>query len=323
MTRSPASAAPVSHSDPDAILEWYRGLPVHRVHVNGTPMAYRKVGQGPAVVFVHGWPLTGATWRAAAHALHPQYTCYMPDLPGAGDSPDAVHHPEMFQHIAASITGFIHALGLPRYALAGFDSGGAGARLHAAAHPDAVSGLFLSNTETPGHIPPLVRALKAFAFVPFAAAAFRFFLRFPAFVRSPVCFGGCFHDVRLLEGTFRPASVAPLQQRIKPALAQIRRADLDMTDRLLAEATPRLTMPVHLFWGTADPFFPRAGADRLARALPRCTGMDVVKSAKLLVHEEHAHAHTAAMHRFLDTYVAPDVRGERSDAAPAPARRTA
>ena len=49
-------------------------------------VAYRVVGTGPDVLFVHGWPVSGATYRTLLPHLADHVTCHLIDLPGAGSS---------------------------------------------------------------------------------------------------------------------------------------------------------------------------------------------------------------------------------------------
>ena len=41
----------------------------HYVTVDGVKLAYEEYGQGPPVVFVHGFPASSYSWRYAAQAL--------------------------------------------------------------------------------------------------------------------------------------------------------------------------------------------------------------------------------------------------------------
>ena len=54
--------------------------------------AYRRVGVGPDVLFVHGWPVSGATFRTLLPHLVDHVTCHVVDLPGAGLQPLRRHH---------------------------------------------------------------------------------------------------------------------------------------------------------------------------------------------------------------------------------------
>ncbi|MGC4061768.1 MAG: alpha/beta fold hydrolase [Aquabacterium sp.] len=57
-----------------------------RIDLGHSQIAYRKVGSGAPLLLVHGYPLSGLTWRHVVPALAPHFTCYIPDLPGAGDT---------------------------------------------------------------------------------------------------------------------------------------------------------------------------------------------------------------------------------------------
>ena len=41
----------------------FRTPPLRFLDVGGAEVAYRRVGSGPDVLFVHGWPVNSATFR--------------------------------------------------------------------------------------------------------------------------------------------------------------------------------------------------------------------------------------------------------------------
>ena len=87
-------------------------------------MAYRRVGNGPDVLFVHGWPVSGATFRTLLPQLVDHVTCHVIDLPSAGSSRfDAGTKLSIHQHIE-SVRRVVDHLGLDDVALVGHDSGG-------------------------------------------------------------------------------------------------------------------------------------------------------------------------------------------------------
>jgi len=288
-------------------LAWFNAQPVHTVDLDGTPLAYRDVGDAdaPAIIMVHGWPLSSTSWRNIAYALQNDVRCLVLDLPGAGQSPLRWHHDEFFQNIAATLDLFTAALGLQHYALAGYDSGAAGCRLHAARHPDRVAALLLSNTEVPDHTPTLVAALKMAAFLPLASTTFKLLLSSSAYRKSRFGFGGCFVDERLHDGPFKDATLPALNAGIDGAMAHIRRADLKGLDARLKDAHQKLTMPSQLVWGAQCPFFDVVGAKKLQHAMPGCEGLHVVDDAKLLVHEEALDTYLDVAVPFLRRHLSP------------------
>ena len=56
------------------------------VSVNGATIAYRVQGHGPALMLVHGYPLSGELFARNRAALARRYTVVTPDLRGFGDS---------------------------------------------------------------------------------------------------------------------------------------------------------------------------------------------------------------------------------------------
>lgn len=268
-------------------LDFYRNLERREVNVGGIPIRYRRAGRGPAVVFVHGWPLSAATYRAAARALSESHTCYLPDLPGAGDTPWTPC--ELFSKGAELIAGFADALDSSSYALVGHDSGGAMARLVAAAHGPRVKALILSNTEAPSHCPAMVLRLQKIAGLPGAQAMFKQLLKSRSYCRSSQGFGGCFANLDLLDagGEFHDAFVKPLIHDPSGAFASLRGADLHGAAQLIAEAHPRITAPTHFVWGARDPFFPPSLLPELTGPIPDAREPVIIDDAKLLVHEEH------------------------------------
>ena len=123
-----AQASDLFRRAPDAFLD-----------VGAGDVAYRRVGQGPDVLFVHGWPVSGATFRKLLPRLSRHVTCHVIDFPGAGSSRfDAETPLTVDQHIA-TVRRVVELLGLDHFAVVGHDSGGLIAR-HALAGDHRVSG---------------------------------------------------------------------------------------------------------------------------------------------------------------------------------------
>ncbi len=280
-------------------LERFRAAPVHHLDLEGTQVAYRRFGQGPAVVMVHGWPMSGVTYRGLIEHLHHDFTLYVPDLPGAGASPQDASITEMFTDCGTLVRRFADALELDRLALIGHDSGGTMARIAAAQMPGRVTALALTNTEVPGHLPRLVRVFQIMASIPGAAALFRVLLRSPAYCRSALGFGGAFADTAFIEGEFRQVTLDPLiRGAVVPAMAALRNADLSITRRLQA-IHDQIDAPLLAIWGDRDPFFPASEARAMVEAWPGEARLELIEGHKLLVHEEQPQRVAALMAPFL------------------------
>jgi len=279
-------------------LDLFRAAPVQTLELGTTTMAYRVFGSGPALVMVHGWPLSGVTFRALIAQLQGSFTCYVPDLPGAGDTPWDPTMRDLFFDGAQRIGEFVDQLGLERFALMGFDSGGAIARIAAAQRPGRVFAIVLTNTETPGHHANLVKVLQRAARLPGSGAIFRWLLGSRTFLRSRFGFAGTLADLSYLEGDFKAATLDGLQRDPSGALLSLCNADLDVVDHL-QQVHEKIDAPLLCIWGDRCGFFPVQGARQMVRTWPGEAQLEVVPGQKLLVHEESPDAVLRAMIPFL------------------------
>lgn len=303
MARVRAGAHPLGMSD----LEAFLAAPLQRVTVGGSPMAYRVFGTGPALVFVHGWPFSGNTFRSLVAGLKGHFTCYVPDLPGAGDSPWDPTIRDLFIEGGQRVAGFVRALDLPRVALIGFDSGGAIARVAAAELGAKVFALAMTNTETPGHRLPLIEAFQKAARLPGGATVFRMLLHWRRFVESKYGFGSTVARLSHLDGDFATATLEPLKRDPSGALTALCNADLNVGDRL-AEIHQRIDAPLLCVWGDRCGFFPLPHAEAMVRDWKGAATLEVIEGERLLVHEESPEAVLRAMLPFLLHHAAVQLR---------------
>jgi pimeloyl-ACP methyl ester carboxylesterase len=119
-------------------------------------LRYFRRGEGPPLVFAHGWLANANLWRKVVDRLADRFTCIVLDLPlGAhrvAMDPDADLSPAGCGGLIASA---LAALGLVDVTLVGNDSGGAYSQIAVASHPQRVARLVLNSCETPyGEFPP-------------------------------------------------------------------------------------------------------------------------------------------------------------------------
>lgn len=262
---------------------------------------WRRDGSGPAVVFVHGFPLSGHTWDKVVSQLRDRFTCYTPDLIGLGRSRSATADDYSSQGQARALQGMLSQLGVGSYALVGNDTGGWVARELALIDRPRVSSLVLTNTEIPLHRPPWIPMYQALAHVPGFGSVLQQLLRVPALRRSPLIFGGCFHDLTQLGGEFHSRFVEPLidtDARRQGALQFLRHMKFSRIDEF-QQLHQQLTLPTLFVWGADDPTFPEPQAREMARQFPNVAGFHQVKNAKLFVYEEHPREVAAHIERFL------------------------
>ncbi|MGH8480864.1 MAG: alpha/beta fold hydrolase [Nevskiaceae bacterium] len=267
--------------------EFFSRATTERTAVGPVRYAWRKFGEGPALLLIHGFPLSGFTWRKVLPQLAEHYTCYVPDLPGLGDTEWAEDTDFSWHGHTRGLMGLVDALGLRHYRVMGHDTGGTFARCLGLLDGARIEKIAIINSELPGHRPPWIPLYQKLMFAPGAPAMFAALLRSQLFLRSPMAFGGCFNDLSLIEGDFREHFVAPIvrdPRRMRGVQLYLRSLKWDVVDRL-GHDHARLAMPVRLIWGADDPTFPLVDAYRMVRQLPHGSLVGI-PGAKLMAHEE-------------------------------------
>lgn len=93
-----------------------------RLTVNGVNLAVDVRGDGPAILFIHGYPLDRTIWRHQVDTLE-GFTRIAPDLRGMGlsDAPDLGYSMATY---ADDLADLLEALGIERVVLCGLSMGG-------------------------------------------------------------------------------------------------------------------------------------------------------------------------------------------------------
>jgi pimeloyl-ACP methyl ester carboxylesterase len=272
---------------------FYAAGKIEHCTVEDASLAVRRFGSGAPLLFVHGFPTHGYTWRYLLPSLALRHTCVVVDLPGLGESGWTDATDFRFTAQARRLVRLAEKLGLDRFAIVAHDTGATIARLVALATPERVAKLALVNTEIPGHRPPWIPLYQTLAGAPGAAAAFRVLLRSRRFVRSGLCLGEFFSDERRFD---EPGAVAAY---VDPIVASSRRADgmlrylrgieWDVVDRLRDDHA-RIAAPVLFLWGEDDRTFPVALGEKMAAQLGGPTRFERIPGASLMPHEERPDA---------------------------------
>ena len=273
----------------------------HFVDVGSARICYRKAGSGPALVMLHGFPLSGLTWRKLIPALSERFTCYAFDLIGLGSSTsdDATDFSSPGQ--GRAFQQALAAIGVTSYALLGNDTGGWVARELALLDRERVTHLALTNTEIPGHRPPWIPLYQIAVRLPGSSFIMRRMLRSRRFRRSPMAFGGCFESLDYIDGEFVRLFVQPIVESRKRLAGMFQFLEEMGFERLdeLAHLHGQLTMPTAFLWGDADPTFQEKDARQMARQFPNVQSFRTLPNAKLFFYEEHPEAVTHWLIEFI------------------------
>ena len=116
------------------------------VMVDGEPIRFRRAGQGPALLLLHGHPQTHAMWHALAPLLTGAFSVVTPDLPGYGGSRGAAGANALAgtkDSMARRMFALLDVLGIERASVVGHDRGGRVAHRMAVGWPERVERLAL------------------------------------------------------------------------------------------------------------------------------------------------------------------------------------
>lgn len=273
----------------------FRRPPTRFLDVGSGEVAYRTVGSGPDVLFVHGWPVSSATFRCLLPHLADHVTCHLIDLPGAGSSRYSKDTPLTIANHIHSVRRSIDLLGLHDVAVVGHDSGGMIAR-HAVAGDARLRALGLIDTEQSTGLTWKFKSFLAGRHLPGFGAALGYLAGHPRLRRNRLVLGDAFADRTLLDGEFDEFFLQPLHRsrEHRNATMQLLRSFDYQLVRDLRGLHQRIDVPVALVWGEKDRFFPV----ELARSMVadfNDARLEVIAGAGLFSHEERPAEVAAAL----------------------------
>ena len=280
---SPSSTAPL---DAERFHAERRSLVTSFGHV-----AYLERGQGPAALFLHGFPLNGFQWRGAIERLSSLRRCITADFLGLGYTQvrDGASCAPAAQ--VSMLGEVLDSLGIADVDLIANDSGGAVAQLFMLRFPQRVRTVLLTNCDVEPDSPPpaLQPVLQLAREGKFADAWLAPWVADKTLARSREGLGG-------LTYTFPDQlSDEAIDYYLAPLVASPRRKvqlhayALGLDPNPLAGIESQLRqcrIPTRIVWGTGDDIFSPASPDYLDALLPNSRGVRRIEGAKLFFPEE-------------------------------------
>jgi pimeloyl-ACP methyl ester carboxylesterase len=271
---------------PKEAADVFRRAPDRFLDVGTGEVAYRRVGSGPDVLFVHGWPVNSATYRTLLPHLVDKVTCHLIDLPGAGSSRFTADTPLTIENHIHSVRRSLDLLDLNDVAVVGHDSGGMIAR-HAVAGDTRLRALGLIDTEQSTGLSWKFKSFLAGRRIPGFGAGLGWVAGKPRLRRNKLVLGDAFLDRSLLDGEFDEFFLQPLHtSRVHrvAAIKLLRSFDYQLV-RDLGALHRKIDVPVQLVWGEHDRFFPVDWAREMVADF-RNAELAVIEGAGLFSHEE-------------------------------------
>jgi pimeloyl-ACP methyl ester carboxylesterase len=260
-----------------------------KARIDGGDVCYEERGEGPAVVFLHAFPLSASMWDAQCEALSQTHRVLRFDARGFGGSTPGELAFTM-DRIADDAATLLERLGVERAVVAGCSMGGYAALAFARRHAGRLAGLVLLDTKAGPDTEEARasrRALAARVLAEGAAAAVDAFL---------------------------PKLVGETTQRSRPQVVdRVRAAILAAPPRAVADALHGLAaredsrpglglvrVPTLVVVGEEDVLTPPSEAESLAGAIPGAR-LVRVPGAGHLANLEDPGAVNAALRGFLGT----------------------
>jgi len=232
---------------------------VNSAQTSGGALAYHDEGSGPAVVLLHGFPLSSYLWRGLIPALASRHRVIAPDLLGLGASDKPRNAPLDIRAQAGYLSELFANLALDRVALVGHSTGGGIAQLLVESRDDVEALVLIDSiafdrwpTEAVGEI----QAVPSDGETHEAAELV---------VTSALRLGTVEDqltdlDVRAYLEPWAPP--APVE-----SLFRFARALDGVGLKQLERAMATWSLPTLLLWGEDDPFHPADVAERLNAAI--------------------------------------------------------
>ncbi len=261
----------------NAAHRWRSDLlgPSHAVEVSGGTIECFEHGEGPALVFSHGWLANANLWRKVVDLLRGEFRCIALDLPlGSHRTPMNANADLSPSGVGALIAEAVERLDLSEAILVGNDSGGAYSQIALAQHGERigerVSGLVLTSCETPYDEwpPPPFDSLPAAARDTEILGRLLGALEDPAVRATPAAYGLLLKrpvEAEVSDSYALPASRdGGILRDVAKAMASTSTAPVRAAGEHLIASSD---LPVRLIWSSEDEVFPLAHAERYASAL--------------------------------------------------------
>jgi pimeloyl-ACP methyl ester carboxylesterase len=273
---------------------------VQFVTLHGHRRAYVKVGQGPAVLLLHGLGCDHTTWEPVIDALARRYTVIAPDLLGHGlsDKPRADYSVGCY---ANGMRDLLTVLGIDRVTVVGHSFGGGVAMQFAYQFPERTERLVVVSSGGLGaEVSPAIRAITTPGFHQVMGVLTLPGIRhlgkagLVALSRTGIKAARDYDEVAEIYDSFRDPAYRAAIRHVVSAVVDWRGQIVTMSDRAyLTEA-----MPMAVIWGRDDRVIPVRHASNAAALAPNAR-VEVLPRAGHFPHKDHPQRFAKVLHEFI------------------------
>lgn len=283
-------------------IKQYKGIPLEKIQIGDISIGLRQIGNGEDLVFIHGFPTHGYTWRKVIPELSKHFKCHILDLPGLGDSnwTDKTNFKSSSQ--AKYVIKLLEQIKVEKYSLIAHNSGATVAREIAIQELEKVDNLICLNTEIPNHRPPWIPFYQKIGLLPSVPFIIRKLFQQKWFINSPMGFKELYSNKGMLNEQINIGPylnpVINSNEKTIGALKYLKGIDWKLVDGF-KELHRVIKANVLLLWGEDDTTFPIELGKKMATQFNGTVEFVAIKNASLLPHEEKPQEVTNAIFKFV------------------------
>lgn len=246
-------------------------------HVNGLRLHYASAGEGPMILFAHGFPEFWYAWSSQLSEFSRCHRAVALDMRGynLSSKPESVESYRM-PHLVEDLRALAEHLGYGRFTLVGHDWGGAVAWAFALAHPECLDRLVILNAPHPAIF---ARELRGNPAQQRASAYFELF-------RSPAAEGILSRNnyAALTKIVAPHGGSAYLEAWSQPG-ALTGGLNYYRAMRSGAPDVPRISTPTLVIWGEKDSALLTGNLDGLEEHVEHLTVRRIPEGSHWVIHE--------------------------------------
>ncbi|MEM8527507.1 MAG: alpha/beta hydrolase [Bacteroidota bacterium] len=283
-------------------IEIYESLALQNLNIEDVFIGLRQIGKGKNLVFIHGFPTHGYTWRKIIPELSEYFKCHILDLPGLGDSKWTNKTDFNSKSQARYIIKLLEKIGVDRCSLIAHNSGATIARYIAVKEKEKVENLIILNTEIPNHRPPWIPFYQKIGLLPMVPTIIRRLLNQRWFIKSSMGFKELYTDKSMLDVNcnilpyINPVISSPT--RTIGAFKYLKGIDWELVDKF-KDLHKEIRARTLFIWGESDKTFPIKLGKQMLEQFSTETQFITIKNASLLPHEEKPYEVISAILNFV------------------------
>ncbi|MGH3447275.1 MAG: alpha/beta fold hydrolase [Nocardioidaceae bacterium] len=258
----------------------------------GRTVAWDQLGSGPPLVMCHGTPWSSQVWAEFAQALSHDFTVYLWDMPGYGQSSKHADHDVDLGTQAELLHDLVQHWDIAPPHLVAHDYGGAVSLRAHLLHDTSYASLAL---------------VDVVALAPWGSQYFRLVAQHAdAFMQQPSAVHQGAVEAYIAGASFRGLTQQQLATMSTPWLSaegqaafyrQIAQADQRFTDEI-QDRYGEIAVPTKVIWGREDSWIPVDRATRLAQMIPGAE-LAIIDAAGHLIQYDAPVQLAVALHRWL------------------------